>query len=436
MEPRAPEIRYATTDDGVQIAYWSIGDGPPVIIVHNLSWSNATLEWRLTWFWRFFTGLAETHTVIRFDPRMAGVSGRQAPSMTTEAMCLDIDAVADVMGVESFALIGRAIMGPVVIEYAATRPERVDSLVICDAITTVSEARAAETLRGVVALTESTSAEFALGVFLQGVDDPEDRAVLHEMMTATYSQDNSGIYEAQMQWDGTPFLSRITSPTLVIQSEEPDMGDAEHARQIAAAITGTRIVTIPGGTAPYGPDPGVGLTPVLQHLGHDGGFVPRSGLKAVVFTDVVESTAYTNQVGDVTAREEVRVIESLIDQHASPHGGRVVKHLGDGSMLVFATPQAAVDFALAVQAGMSDQHLDLRIGMAVGDPVEEAGDLHGAVVNLASRVAAEAAPGAVVVSDGTKQLLVGKPYQFTLVGSRNVKGFEDPIQVYEVTSRD
>jgi adenylate cyclase len=78
-------------------------------------------------------------------------------------------------------------------------------------------------------------------------------------------------------------------------------------------------------------------------------------------------------------------------------------------MLVFDTPQNAADFACAVQTGMTTYPLALRIGMAVGDPVEENNDVYGAVVNLASRVAAEAAPGAVALSDGTKQLLVGKP---------------------------
>ncbi len=193
-------------------------------------------------------------------------------------------------------------------------------------------------------------------------------------------------------------------------------------------------MTVEGVRAPYSED---GLARVKEHLsGHRGGFVAEQGLKAVVFSDIVDSTAYTNKVGDEAARDQVRFIEELIAANASTYEGRVVKHLGDGSMLVFATPRAAVDFALAVQAGMAEHELDLRIGMAVGDPVEEDGDLHGAVVNLASRVAAEALPGAVVVSDGTKQLLVGKPYDFTHVGSRDVKGFDEPIQVYEVAVKD
>ena len=437
MTTRAPDVRYVTTTDGVQIACWSIGEGPPVVITHNLSLSNATMEWRVPTLWRFFTGLAETHTVVRYDPRMAGVSAHEAPSMTMGAMCLDIDAVANGLGLESFALIGISIMGPVVAEYAATRPDRVDSLIFCDPVINVAQSQMAEALRGSLALTESTSAEFAMGILTPAWTEPEEAEELQAISTAQYSRDSSVIVEAELGWDATSLVADVRAPTLVVQADEALFGDPQQARQIAVSIQGTRLVTVPGKRAPYATDGGAALAAIREHLGGlAGGFVPRPGLKAVVFTDIVDSTAYTNKVGDETARKEVRMIESLIADEASSHDGRVVKHLGDGSMLVFETPQAAVDFALTVQTGMSDQHLDLRIGMAVGDPVEEARDLHGAVVNLASRVAAEAPPGAVVVSDGTKQLLVGKPFSFTHIGRREVKGFDDPIQVYEVTARD
>lgn len=434
MEPHAPDIRYVTTTDGVQIACWSIGHGPPVIITHNLSWSHAAKEWKMKALWQFYSGLAKTNTVVRYDPRSAGVSSYEAPSMASRAMCLDIDAVADGLGFERFSLIGCSIMGPVVAEYAATRQDRVDSLIVCDAITAPGTAEAVKLLKGSVALTQSSGAEYAMDVLpAPDLHDVDDQAILKEIAIEAYRRDVSDIVEAQLEWDSTPFLPSITAPTLVIQSEDAFFGDADQARQIAASVVGTRLVTIPGRRAPYS---AAGLAAVMKHLdSQSSGFVPRPGLKAVVFTDVVDSTAYTNRVGDEAAREGVRAIEALIADQASANDGRVVKHLGDGSMLVFGTPQEAVAFALAVQAGMAGNDLELRIGMAVGDPVEEKGDLHGAVVNLAARVAAEASPGTVVVSDGTKQLLVGKPFDFNHVGSREVKGFDDPIQVYEVTAR-
>ena len=67
--------------------------------------------------------------------------------------------------------------------------------------------------------------------------------------------------------------------------------------------------------------------------------------------------------------------------------------------------------------------------------IEEDEDLHGAVVNLAARIVAEAEPGQVLVSDAARQLLVGKPYTFEPVGSRYVKGFDDAIALYEVARR-
>jgi pimeloyl-ACP methyl ester carboxylesterase len=84
---RAPDIRYVTTADGVQPAYWSMGSGPAVIIPHNLSWSHAVKEWKMKSMRDFISGLAATHTVVRYDPRMAGVSSYDAPSMATRFGC-------------------------------------------------------------------------------------------------------------------------------------------------------------------------------------------------------------------------------------------------------------------------------------------------------------------------------------------------------------
>ena len=132
------------------------------------------------------------------------------------------------------------------------------------------------------------------------------------------------------------------------------------------------------------------------------------------------------------AREDARDIEALIDTQARVHRGRLVKHLGDGSLLVFDSPTSAVEFAINVQAEMREREQAMCIGLAVGEPIEEGGDLHGAVVNLAARIVAEAKAGQALVSEGTRQLLVGKPYTFEHVGDRHVKGFDEAIALYAV----
>ncbi len=435
MTDRAPDVRYATTSDGVSIACWSVGDGLPIIISHNFGLSHAELEWEIPSLRRFYQALGARHQVIRFDPRLAGLSDPAAPSASLQAMCLDIDAVADTFGHDVFALMGVSSMGPVAVEYAASRPQRVSSLVFCDPVLVPGGSGAlARGIQASIALAESSGAELAAEMFLARWVEPSELDVAKRIAMSGFERLPN---EAVLDWDPTASLGKVRVPTLVVSSMSPVLGDMEPSRRIAAAIPDARLVRIEGRMAPYYLDASTAIAAMEEHLGAasgHGSLTRPAGLQTIVFTDVVDSTSYTNRVGDEVARKELQRIEGIVD-NASGHRGRVVKHLGDGTMLVFESPTAAVDFALEVQSRLEQSELAVRVGMAVGEPIEDDGDLHGAVVNLAARIAAAAAPGQVLISDGTRQLLVGKPYGFSHVGTRNVKGFEEPIGLYEVAHR-
>ena len=76
--------------------------------------------------------------------------------------------------------------------------------------------------------------------------------------------------------------------------------------------------------------------------------------------------------------------------------------------------------------------LGLRIGLNAGEPVAEERDLFGASVQLAKRVCDHAAPGQIVISDVVRQLAMGKDFLFSDIGEVVLKGFEDPVRLYEV----
>jgi pimeloyl-ACP methyl ester carboxylesterase len=123
------------TDDRVDIAFWEIGEGDPIVILNNLGISHAELEWTVPSIASFYTDLAKRYRVIRFDPRGHGLSGEPpggsgaiTPSggqqgMTTGEMGLDISAVAAVLDLDAFTLMALSVQGPVAIEYAATHPQ-------------------------------------------------------------------------------------------------------------------------------------------------------------------------------------------------------------------------------------------------------------------------------------------------------------------------
>ena len=72
-------IRFTLTEDGVDIAFWEIGEGKPVVIIQNFGLSHAELEWDVPSIASFYMDMAETYQVIRFDPRGQGLS-REPPA--------------------------------------------------------------------------------------------------------------------------------------------------------------------------------------------------------------------------------------------------------------------------------------------------------------------------------------------------------------------
>ena len=107
----------------------------------------------------------------------------------------------------------------------------------------------------------------------------------------------------------------------------------------------------------------------------------------MAFTDIVGSTEYLRRVGDEEGRATIRDLEAQVADLATAHAGRIVKNLGDGSLISFGSNTAALSFALELQTLIDDGPLQLRVGMAVGEPIQEDGDIHGAVVVQASRIA-------------------------------------------------
>lgn len=74
----------------------------------------------------------------------------------------------------------------------------------------------------------------------------------------------------------------------------------------------------------------------------------------------------------------------------------------------------------------------VRIGISVGEPIRQHEDLFGAVVNLAARICGHAQPGQILVSSAVRELSVGKPISFVDRGPIALKGFTDPVRLFEV----
>src|SRR2546426_969195 len=165
------------------------------------------------------------------------------------------------------------------------------------------------------------------------------------------------------------------------------------------------------------------------------------GTVTIMFTDVEESTRLLSTRGFTASHEIMKAYETIIDEKIAEHAGRRIKGLGDGFMISFGSARHGVECALDIQHAIADyskqnpeRKLRIRIGLNTGEVVEEAGDIFGAAVNVAARVAGKARGGEILVSDIVRQL-VGPTAEmkFAIRGRYKLKGFPDRWRLHQVT---
>lgn len=168
----------------------------------------------------------------------------------------------------------------------------------------------------------------------------------------------------------------------------------------------------------------------------------ESAFRAILFTDMVDSTRLTQQLGDRAAMRLLREHDSIVRSVLAQFGGSEVKHTGDGIMAAFVSAFQAVGAAMQIQRilrGNDDTQQDalhVRIGVAAGEPVTEQDDLFGAAVQQAARLCACAQPDCIIVSAGVHDLCRGKGVRFSSRELVTVQGFDEPIEHFEVVWRD
>ena len=162
------------------------------------------------------------------------------------------------------------------------------------------------------------------------------------------------------------------------------------------------------------------------------------GFRTVLFTDIVGSTTMTQELGDEAAMGLLGVHDEIVRRELSARNGREIKHTGDGIMASFVSPSNAIGCSVAVQKALEDHNeaaprpIEVRIGMSAGEPVGQAKDLFGTVVQLASRVCDTASAGEILVANVVRELCAGKPISFVDRGEAQFKGFADPIRIHAV----
>jgi len=161
------------------------------------------------------------------------------------------------------------------------------------------------------------------------------------------------------------------------------------------------------------------------------------GIRTILFTDIVESTTFTQSLGDEAAMALLGVHDTIVRDALSTLGGREVKHTGDGIMASFVSTAGAVRCAIQIQRELArheeahpERPLKVRVGAAAGEPVEQHHDLFGSTVQLAARLCAHAQPEQILVSNAIAELCIGKGLLFEDLGEVVLKGFGYPVRAH------
>jgi class 3 adenylate cyclase len=168
--------------------------------------------------------------------------------------------------------------------------------------------------------------------------------------------------------------------------------------------------------------------------------IREAGFRAIMFTDMANSTQITNTLGDAKAQSVLAKHHEIVRQALLAHEGREVDRAGDGFLTCFESVSQAVACAVTVQrafqtynlSGVGPVEIQVRIGLGAGEPLTDGDALFGSTVNLTARICACANPGQILAARVIPELCAGKSFTFRRYREVNLKGFPDPVELHEV----
>jgi len=478
------EIRFCTTSDGVRIAYATVGKGPP--LVRALGWfTHLEFEWQ-TIFRPVIEAFAQKHLYVRYDGRGMGLSDRDVKDFSLDARVRDLEAVIDALGVRRCAIMAWSEGGPTAIAYAVRHPQRVTRLILYGSfarlglLDTEEGRQQADAMRTLMLRGWGSDIpafrQLFTGLFMPDGDADAIRW-FNELQRASTSADNAvALTSTILQLDVTDLLHQIKIPTLVIHRRGDAAVPFERGRELAALIPGARFLPLEGRNhtlLPEEPQTVQYNEAVDEFLAEERKPARRkspkaaapSGLVTIMFTDMEGSTTLTQRLGDARAQEVLRTHNGIVRDALKAHSGSETKHTGDGIMASFPAASKALECAVVIQRtfeernrslsarpepvegraedmaahgstgsprAASDEPIRVRIGLNAGEPVAEDEDLFGTAVQLAARICAHAEPGQILASNVVRELAAGKGVMFSDRGEVTLRGFEEPVRLYEV----
>jgi class 3 adenylate cyclase len=231
----------------------------------------------------------------------------------------------------------------------------------------------------------------------------------------------------------------IRVPTLVMHRTGDQDVPVEAGRWLAEHIPTARFVEFPGSSHVAAADPGPVELELRAFLAavRAGAEIevgePESVLATVLFTDIVASTAKAAELGDRGWRELLERHHALVRRELGRFRGREVDTAGDGFFAAFDGPARAIRCGRAVTEAVQELGLEIRAGLHTGECEVVNGKIGGIAVHIGARVAAEAGPGEVLVSQTVRDLVAGSGLAFEERGVAELKGVPGEWRLFAVS---
>ncbi len=434
--------RYARSGD-LHIAYQAAGRGPPNILYVPTWIGQVEVFLEEPTIAAFVERLCSFAQVIAFDRRGAGLSDPWIGLPTLEDQMDDVLAVLDATGTERATLMGSLEGGPLAMLFAATHPQRVESLVL---YATYARTRWApdydwpprdderdERMAGLVAQWGQGAVPAALAP--SRANDPDYLRWCGRMERYSASP---GTAEAVLRvlgdTDVRHVLPTIRVPTLVMHRRDDPFLMVEHSRYIAERIPGARYVELEGTDSLFSAGDTEAVLGEIEEFLTGSRHVPEPDrvLATVLFTDICGSTARAAQLGDAAWRALLARHDELVRAEVTRHRGRAVKSTGDGVLATFDGPARAIGAARSIEHAVHELGIQVRAGLHTGECEIVGDDVAGLAVHIGARVMNEAGPGEVLVSGTVKDLVVGSGIDFRRRGSHRLRGIPGEWSLWQV----
>lgn len=251
---RAQRIGFCQVPDGTNIAYASLGSGPPLLKAAN--WlTHLEFDWTSPIWGECFSEIARSRTFIRYDERGCGLSDWEVKDLSFDAFVEDLEVVADKLALERFPLLGISQGAAVSIEYAVRHPERVSGLILIGSyaagwrhLASPEEKARREAVRTLTEVGWGTDNPAYRHIFSQTFmpdAGAEELAWFDEFQRLTTSPENAAHFQdAFGEIDVRDRLGQVRAPTIVLHSKDDQRIPLEHGRAVASGIPDARFVPL------------------------------------------------------------------------------------------------------------------------------------------------------------------------------------------------